>query len=175
MEHAYERALCALLLSGTTAMADTVPNYTTWAFTGIVRNYDDTFSPVPVTVPPPALADVGVVPGALLTGFVTMDLDAPDGASEFERGQYAPVVAAKMDVGSLHMKFASSPINITVINNYNSSNVDDFFSNAGFDWQAQWFRRRKYWVLGIGRQDQDGVCLRSTSCGFAPAIRIQRV
>jgi hypothetical protein len=71
------------LFFGATALADSVPNYTTWAFSGIVRHYEDTNAAVRITVPPPELAAVNVLPGSLLTGYVTLDLDTPDGDPKY--------------------------------------------------------------------------------------------
>jgi hypothetical protein len=122
--------ILAMLLVGSTAIANPVPNYATWNFSGIVRHYENANVPnVPGTVPPQDLAAVGVLPGTLLTGTITLDLDSPDGAPEASRGQFGPVVAAKMNVGNLNLKYnPSAGINLTVINNHPS--VEDLFSSA---------------------------------------------
>ena len=87
---------------------------TTWNFAGELRQYYDINNHILTPMPPPELAAVGLVPGAILNAQVTYNLSVSDADPMPDRGQYAPVTAAHMIVGELDMQFDQG-INLTVI------------------------------------------------------------
>ena len=100
--------LC-LLSPATLCSAATI----SWQFTGEVRFFQ---SGANVAAPPASLVAAGVVAGAPISGFYTLDTSTVDSDPDTERGQYdGAILAAEMTVGSLTITLdTSGPLNTVI-------------------------------------------------------------
>ena len=83
-------------------------NQSTWYFSGVVRQFQNDTT-LRGQLSPLELAAVGISPGTILTGQLTIALDSPDTFAATTRGSYNAIVAVRVSVGTVDTQLDQSP------------------------------------------------------------------